>query len=103
MNDTMQQLTATPVMTFATYAAARAAMAANIRAQEEVLLEAIGPDRSTVVELMERVRNDPAWRTVAAGKRDSFRRVVSSRLTSLKNAGRITGEFASGIRVVWRA
>jgi hypothetical protein len=89
---------------FTTYAEAMAAMMANVRAQEEALLDAISQEGSTVAELMARVRIHPSWHALAAGKRASFHRIVWRRLDALETAGRLAPATYSGrIRIVRRA
>lgn len=88
------------------YAGVKDAITANVRAQEKTLFEAIGPEGSTIAELMAKVSSDPSWRSLAAS-RDSFRRTVSGRLNTLKAAGQVVDEYRLGphgmTRIVRRA
>lgn len=100
---TMQQQQPQP-QRFETHADAIAATAANARAQEQALLDAIGPEGMTMSELMEKVDGHSAWATIAGGNRGSFRTIVSRRLDKLRTDGTIKDEYrgARRERVVYR-
>jgi hypothetical protein len=87
MTDTMVQISERE---FATSAAAKAAMTANIRAQGQALLEAVDPKGSTVAELAAGVRIHASWLALAAGNHATFHRVIWRRLKCLEKAGSIT-------------
>jgi hypothetical protein len=71
------------------YASLKEATAANVRAQEQALLEAISQEVNTVADLMARVSTHASWLALAAGDRDTFRRIISRRLDKLKEDGAI--------------
>ncbi len=86
------------------YEAWKAANAAKIEAQEQSLLNAVALGGSTVRDLIERIADDPSWDRLAAGNRESFRRIVARRLDQLKRDRAIDDCYdgARGGRLVFR-
>jgi hypothetical protein len=91
-----------------TYAEAIAAQKASTELQCSAILDAVGNQQQTTVELMAVLADDPAWRSISVLATTKFRQTIYDRLDMLVTAGKLInlppepGPRGSKIRVVSR-